>query len=277
MPSSYAFAQSNSNWGKSEKSEKIAEANPQIGKASRENDLRPIKREIKTSKPVTADWTTMPSTYSHDQTGQRVDQYAAAVEPQSMERSDFVRSGYRHTRSSLQAGFSSDHYHVTEQWGQPVRPYGEWRYPNRPFSVPYGQWGPQLPQVVVGGNQLNFPGLGGFYSGHSGNHQDSFNWNGTHGQGMNGQNSNGSQNLNVGPGVGTGPNPGFGQWPIQPGFNIGGPANAQWYGQNSPNNNTGVFGVGPNNTLPSGQDEYYQQAPTYHPLNEGGFQSPFRN
>jgi hypothetical protein len=127
-----------------------------------ESQVRPIKRVRQSAKPV-VDWTTMASTYSHDTTGQRVDQYATEVTPVAIERSDFARSGYRHSRSSLQTGFSSDHYHVVEQWGQPVQPYGEWRYPNRPFSVPYGQWGPQLPQVVGGvyGQGFNRPPFGG--------------------------------------------------------------------------------------------------------------------
>lgn len=108
---------------------------------SYEREVLPIQRARKNAKPITADWTTMAATYTHDQDGQRVDQYAMTVDPQSMERPDFVRSGSRSTRSTLQAGLSADHYHVTEQWGQPIQPYGEWRYPNRPFSVPYGQGG----------------------------------------------------------------------------------------------------------------------------------------
>jgi hypothetical protein len=55
-----------------------------------------------------------------------------------------VQSGYWHTRSSIQAGGSADHLHVVEEWGRPVRPYGEWRFPYRPFSVPYPLWGPQF-------------------------------------------------------------------------------------------------------------------------------------
>ncbi len=224
-----------------------------ISNASCESVVRPIQRTKKTAKPVTSDWTTMPSTYTHDSTGQRVDQYAQTVEPQSMERVDFVRSGYRHTRSTLQAGFSADHYHQTETWGQPVRPYGEWRYPNRPYSVPYGQWGPQLPQVVVGGNQWNafLPyGLG----------------------------------PNANPGV---PNNGAGNFGPQPGNmggNMNGPGSPPWWGQSQSGfglrwgqGNGNEFGVGPRNTLPAGQDEYYPAAPTYHPMPDEAFQSPFRN
>ncbi|MCU0718500.1 MAG: hypothetical protein MUC83_02255 [Pirellula sp.] len=103
------------------------------------------------------DWTTLPSTYTHSPDGQRVDQFVSVTPEPIFEIPANARSGYRHTRSTLQAGFSSDNYHSVEQWGGPVRPYGEWRYPNRPFAVPYGVWGPQLPQVVGGGFGV-FPG-----------------------------------------------------------------------------------------------------------------------
>ena len=228
----------------SEPSDKLVATMPSLDENACNSQVRPIQRTKKPGKPVSADWTTMPSTYTHDTTGQRVDQYALAVEPQSNERADFVRSGYRHTRSTLQAGFSSDNYHVTEQWGQPVRPYGEWRYPNRPFSVPYGQWGPQLPQVVVGGNQWGAIGPRGLNPGNGGQMQ----------------------------------------WPANPNGNGNGPGNQFPWNQGAWNHGNGGngepfggFGVGPGNTLPAGQDEYYQQAPTYHPMSTDGFQSPFRN
>lgn len=244
-----------------------------VGIDSCEQEVRPIQRVKKPAKPIAADWTTMASTYTHDQDGQRVDQYALAVEPQSMERPDFVRSGFRSTRSSLQAGFNADHYHVTEQWGQPVQPYGEWRYPNRPFSVPYGQWGPQLPQVVVGGNQWNAFGQRGFNPGTpgngNGNGNGNSNGNGNFGPGMNGPVQQGNM-----PGMG-----GPGGWPMGPGGNgnwIGnGPGNSAWSGQGG--GAQGGFGVGPANVLPAGQDEYYPQSPTYQPMSGGGFQSPFRD
>ena len=256
--------------------------------ASCESDALPIKRAKKAAKPVAVDWTTMASTYTHDQQGQRVDQYAMAVEPQSNERPDFVKSGFRSSRSSLQVGFSADHYHTTEQWGQPARPYGEWRYPNRPFSVPYGQWGPQLPQVLVGGNQWNAvaprgfnpamlnPGIGqagqmanlnGNANGNGigmvngiGNAQfapngNGWNGNGWNGNGWNGNGWNGNGWNGNGGWIGNGtPDPGWGQ-------------------SNGPGSG---LGVGPGNALPAGQDEYYQQAPTYYPPSSG-FQSPFRN
>ena len=256
-----------------EPSDKLVVTKPSSDENACNSQVRPIQRTKKPGKPVSTDWTTMPSTYTHDTTGQRVDQYALAVEPQSNERADFVRSGYRHTRSTLQAGFSSDNYHVTEQWGQPVRPYGEWRYPNRPFSVPYGQWGPQLPQVVVGGNQWGAIGPRGL--------DPALN--------VPGNNFGaGAQMPNQG-GMVPGGNGGPMQWPANPNGNGNGPGN-QFPGNQGPWNQGpwnqgnvgnggafGGFGVGPGNTLPAGQDEYYQQAPTYHPMSSDGFQSPFRN
>lgn len=90
-----------------------------------------------------ADWITAPSYYTHDpQTGRRVDQYTPIGPFYTFGRTDYLQSGYRHTRSSIQAGRSVDHLHVVEEWGRPVRPYGEWRFPYRPYSVPYGLWGP---------------------------------------------------------------------------------------------------------------------------------------
>lgn len=96
------------------------------------------------------DWVTAPSYFTHDpQTGQRVHQYSQIGPFYIHGQRDFRRSGYRQTRSSIQAGGSSDHMHVVEEWGGEVRPYGEWRFPYRPNSVPYDLWGPM------------FPGLGG--------------------------------------------------------------------------------------------------------------------
>ncbi len=238
-----------------------------MGHATCESEVLPIKRAKKTAKPVAADWTTMASTYTHDHQGQRVDQYAMEVEPQSNERPDFVKSGFRSSRSSLQVGFSADHYHTTEQWGQPVRPYGEWRYPNRPFSVPYGQWGPQLPQVVVGGNQWNVIAPRSFNPGML-----------NPGLGPAGQMANPNGNA-----IGLGIVNGNGNAQLAPNGNGGGNGNGGWSGNGNPNQgwgqNNGMvngFGVGPINALPAGQDEYYQQAPTYFPPSSG-FQSPFKN
>ena len=129
--------------------------------------VKPIQRSTASYKKGVAtrteipvqrvDWTTLPSTYTHSPDGQRVDQYTSVTPEPILEIPPHAKSGYRHTRSTLQAGFSSDNYHSVEQWGAPIRPYGEWRYPNRPFAVPYNAWGPQLPQVVGGGVGI-FPG-----------------------------------------------------------------------------------------------------------------------
>jgi hypothetical protein len=99
-----------------------------------------------------ADWIVAPSYYTHDpQTGQRTDQYTPIGPFYTFARTDYMQSGYRHTRSSLQAGLSMDHMHIVEEWGRPVRPYGEWRFPFRPYSVPYPMWGPQFPPFGFGG------------------------------------------------------------------------------------------------------------------------------
>ena len=89
-----------------------------------------------------ADWLTARSFYTHDATtGQRTDQYAQAPQTPVPTPPTYRSSGYAHYRSSLQYGPSADHYHRVEQWGPPVQPYGEWRFPYRPYSVPYDQWG----------------------------------------------------------------------------------------------------------------------------------------
>ncbi len=102
--------------------------------------------------PAEADWLTLPSRYTHDgQTGERVTQYAqpaAAVAPAA---SNFRSSGFTHTRSSIQFNQSSDNYHRVEKWGDPIRPYGEWRFPYRPYSVPYPAWGAPFAGLGQGG------------------------------------------------------------------------------------------------------------------------------
>jgi hypothetical protein len=89
------------------------------------------------------DWMFLPSSYSHDwQTGHRVTQFAPIPPVIVYQRPDYLRSGYRHHRSTINAGGSQDNYHVVDQYGGEVRPYGEWLYPFRPYSVPYDAWGP---------------------------------------------------------------------------------------------------------------------------------------
>lgn len=98
------------------------------------------------TNPASAgDWITAPSYYTHDpMSGERVKQYSPIGPFYTYSQPSFIRSGYRNTRSSIQVGTSADHYHTTEQWGAPIQPYGEWRFPYRPYSVPYDQWGPQF-------------------------------------------------------------------------------------------------------------------------------------
>ncbi len=113
------------------------------------------------------DWMTWASTYTHDPyNGYRVDQFAAGEQPQAPYREDFSRSGYRHYRSTLQAGQSADNLHVVEQWGRPVVPYEQWRFPFRPYAVPYDAWGPQAPYGITNGSlQI---GVGGMLPANSG-------------------------------------------------------------------------------------------------------------
>ena len=102
------------------------------------------------------DWLTLPSTYSHDATGQRVTQFQPIEAPRAPQQ-ELRTSGYTHTRSSINYGQSSDNYHRVERWGDPVRPYGEWRFPYRPFGTPYPNWG-----APYTGFNLGFGGFGGF-------------------------------------------------------------------------------------------------------------------
>ncbi|MEM9825594.1 MAG: hypothetical protein AAF958_03350 [Planctomycetota bacterium] len=110
---------------------------------------------------ASADWLTYPSTYSHDTvTGQRVAQYSPIAAPTTAVAAPLRVGGFNHFRSSLQYGASADHYHRVESFGAPVQPYGQWRFPFRPFSTPYPNWGPPFAgvganiQLFGGGNQL---------------------------------------------------------------------------------------------------------------------------
>ena len=70
-----------------------------------------------------ADWITAPSTFTHDpSTGERVSQFAP-IGP--VYASNYQRSVYHHTRSTLQVGDSIDVYHQTDEYGKRVRPYDE--------------------------------------------------------------------------------------------------------------------------------------------------------
>ena len=117
------------------------------------------------AKEPATDWMTWPSTYTHDPVrGMPVDQYALPAEPVSPARTDFQRSGFRHYRSTLQAGQSADNMHIVEQWGRPVEPYEQWRFPFRPYGVPYDAWGPPTPYGIINGN-WNWGGLPPGYGG----------------------------------------------------------------------------------------------------------------
>jgi hypothetical protein len=107
---------------------------------------------------VAADWITAPSTFTHDpQTGERVNQFSPIGPVYVYTPPDYVKSGYRHLRSTIQVGGSADNYHLVEEWGRPVVPYDQWRFPARPYGSPYSEWGAPL----AGGNFYNgYPGFG---------------------------------------------------------------------------------------------------------------------
>jgi len=102
------------------------------------------------------DWLLAPSYYSHDpQSGERTSQFAEAEPAFIYEDPSYLKSGYRQRRSTIRSRDGSfDHFHIVEEWGRPVRPYGEWQRPYRPYSVPYDQWGP--PFRGLGPNFYNF-------------------------------------------------------------------------------------------------------------------------
>lgn len=107
-----------------------------------------------------ADWATAPSYYTHDSsTGQRVSQFAQVGPFYYFQRADYLKSGYRNYRSTIDLGNSSDNMHVVEQWGAAIVPYEQWRFPYRPYSAPYQQWGP--PFGGLGGGTGGYPYSGG--------------------------------------------------------------------------------------------------------------------
>jgi hypothetical protein len=123
-----------------------------------------------TSPLAAADWLTAPSYFSHDwSSGERVAQYSPIGPFYYYCRPDYLKSGYRHYRSTIDLGNSSDNLHVVEQWGAPVVPYEQWRFPYRPYSQPYPTWGP--PYGGLGGSNFNaypFFGFPGAYGGAGG-------------------------------------------------------------------------------------------------------------
>jgi hypothetical protein len=107
-----------------------------------------------------ADWATAPSYYTHDlSNGQRVSQFAQVGPFFYFQRPDYLKSGYRQYRSTIDLGNSSDNMHVVEQWGAAVVPYEQWRFPYRPYSAPYQAWGP--PFGGLGGGTGGYPYSGG--------------------------------------------------------------------------------------------------------------------
>jgi hypothetical protein len=110
------------------------------------------------SRADAVDWLTLPGRYTHTPTtGQRINQYAQVEAPPLVDQTARVSSGYTHYRSTIQVGQSADNYHRVDQWGPPVRPYGEWQFPFRPYSAPYQDWGAPFAGLNLG---FGFPGVG---------------------------------------------------------------------------------------------------------------------
>jgi hypothetical protein len=115
-----------------------------------------------------ADWITAPSYYTHDpQTAQRVNQFSPVGPFYVYTPPNYVKSGYRHLRSTIQAGGSADNLHIVEEWGRPVIPYEQWRFPARPYGSPYPNWGPPYAGAAFfnGFGPVPYGGGGGFGGG----------------------------------------------------------------------------------------------------------------
>lgn len=114
-----------------------------------------------------ADWIFRPSHYTHDpQSGQRVAQFAPKAPAYVRTDPTYQQSAYRHSRTTLRYGDSTDHLHIVETWGrgESIRPYGEWLYPYRAGATPFGPWGnPQGPWTLPFGAWVNPYGLGRFF------------------------------------------------------------------------------------------------------------------
>jgi len=105
-------------------------------------------------------WVFRQSRYSHDPaTGRHVDQFAPKAPSLAEIDPYYVRSGYRHKRSTLRgADGSADRLHLVETWGagDSIRPYGEWLFPFRAGATPYGPWGnPQGPWTMPFDSWIN--------------------------------------------------------------------------------------------------------------------------
>ena len=100
------------------------------------------------------DWLTSPARYTHSsRSGYRVNQYQPIAPVYHTPNANQIV--YRSMRSALQVGNSADYYYFVDQYGDAIRPYGEWRYPYRPFSTPYPNWRPQ--PFGFGGNGFGDP------------------------------------------------------------------------------------------------------------------------
>lgn len=195
-----------------------------------------------------ADWITAPSQFTNDpRTGERVNQYTPIGPVYSYNnRSDYRTSGFRYTQDSMQFGRNSfDRLHLVEEWGAPVRPYGEWEFPFRPFSVPYSQWGP--PFAGLGGGW----GWGGPWLGPGGPWRPGP-WQGGGGPWQGGGGGG------PGPGWPTRPSGPGNHWPGQGGWNGGG---GGWNGGNWNGGNWNGGGPGGGN-------------PPSAPLNNGSWDQP---
>ena len=64
--------------------------------------VKSVQKSVRVKpKSPAVDWTTMASTYTHDATGQRIDQHTRAMEPESNERADFGGSEVLEVHSKL--------------------------------------------------------------------------------------------------------------------------------------------------------------------------------
>lgn len=138
------------------------------------------------------DWLTLPAAYTHnEQTGMRVTQHTPIRNPTAPIDPTYQSSGYTHLRSTISFGQTADNYHRVETWGRPVRPYGEWQFPYRPYSTPYPNWGPPFAGLNLGygsGYPGYRPGPGAGWNG-SGPGIGAGPWNGS-GQGRPGRSQN---------------------------------------------------------------------------------------
>ncbi|MEM6688696.1 MAG: hypothetical protein AAF664_04660, partial [Planctomycetota bacterium] len=198
-----------------------------------------------------SDWLTMPGRYSHDpSTGERVAQFAPKTPAIAPAQPVIRSSGFTHHRSSLNYGQSADNYFRVDRWGEPVRPFGEWRFPFRPYSTPYPAWGPPYGGLQLGFGGFPVPGRfgGGFRRPFPGNPNDPANPASTA--------AAAAVNPNVSPGANL-------PWPYpspQQGF---GPGGFRWPSDRDSFNGPSVLPVNPLSPYPAGPGTPYPVAPYY--------------